>query len=97
VLWLLVLLAAGCGGDKRFLPVGDYAGSTDADHAFTISITDKPKVNGEEAEWIDRGSLRVKKGPRPVVLCESRAEGEELHCVIKVGGQPDMTVDLVRL
>lgn len=90
---------AGCGKDDRFLPPGEYSGSTSLEQPFRIVIGEEPKVNGQEAEWEERGAIRLVKEPgKPLVTCRSKADGEELECVVpRPGGEGGHEmVELVR-
>lgn len=99
--------ASGCGSDERFLPPGQFAGSTPSDRAVKLSISDKPLIDGQPAEWVGRGSMREKKGNkenkdglRSRVDCIVKAEGEELECKFTVVGRndiPETTIELVRI
>ncbi|MDQ1437151.1 MAG: hypothetical protein QOK43_780 [Acidimicrobiaceae bacterium] len=95
----IVMLGAGaCGGDARYLPKGDFAGSTSADQPYRISIGDKLKVNNKKAEFDGRGKLRLMqvKG-RPVISCITQAQREELRCVVpKADGSGTETIELMR-
>lgn len=103
---ILVAVGAGaCGGDERFLPPGEFAGSTSEDRPVKLSISDKPRIDGQPAEWIGRGTLREKKReneerPRLQVDCVVKAEGEELECTYTAVGRDDIpktTIELVRI
>lgn len=86
-----VLLALGaCSQDERFLPVGEYAGSTSLDAPFTLTVAGTPKVNGQKGQWDERGAIKVKG--MPVIRCRTVNGGEELRC--QVG---DETVELLRV
>lgn len=110
VLAFVVALGVGagaCGGDERFLPPGQFAGSDRFDKPVKLVVADKPQIDGQPAEWIDRGSMRErartkedKDGLRSVVECVVRDEGEELSCTFSVFERPDIpksTIELVRL
>ena len=105
---ILVAVGAGaCGTDERFLPAGEFAGSTPSDRPVKLSISDKPLIDGQPAEWVGRGSMREKKdnkidkdGVRSLVDCVVRDEGEELSCTFSAIGRDDIpktTIELVRI
>ncbi len=87
---LALLLLAACSQDERFLPVGEYAGSTALDAPFTLTVAGTPKVNGQKGRWDERGAIKV--DGYPVIRCRTVNNGEELRC--QVG---DETVELLRV
>jgi hypothetical protein len=91
---LVVVVAAlavlgACARDDRFLPVGDYAGSTSSEQSFRISIGNEPKVNGVKAEWDEAGAINAKG--LPLIKCKTLDDGEELLC--RMG---DETIELMK-
>lgn len=88
VVLVLVVLGA-CARDDRFLPAGDYAGSTSGEQSFRISIGNEPKVNGVKAEWDEAGTIKAKG--LPLIKCVTLDDGEELRC--RVG---DETIELMK-
>lgn len=88
VIVALVVLGA-CSRDDRFLPPGDYAGSTSGEQSFRISIGNEPKVNGVKASWDETGSIKAKG--LPLIKCRTLDDGDELRC--RVG---DETIELMK-
>lgn len=84
VVAVVALGAAGCGEDERLLPPGEFSGSTSLDQRLHLSLSgDKPKVNGQKAEWDGRGRIKLVGLPgEPVMSCVVRAKGEELRCEV---------------
>ncbi len=97
----LALGSAACKQDPRFLPAGEFSGSTSLDQRLHLSLQgDDVKVNGEEAEWDGRGRIKLTEVEgEPVLSCETRAKGEELVCEVPrpagAGGGVE-TVELMR-
>ena len=101
---VLVVVAAvavlgACQQDERLLPPGEYSGSTSLDQRLHLSLSDEPKVNGQEAEWDGRGRIKLTEMPGdPVMSCVVQAKGEELRCEVPrasdLGGFE--TVELMR-
>lgn len=83
---VLVLTACGGGGGNSFVPPGSYAGSTAADRAFTLDVSDKVQVNRREGRFIKRGVIEVKDGGAITTLtCRVLDKrGEELRCTLHV-------------
>ena len=96
--FVLMLLAAACGGsDRRTLPPGQYAGSTADDRPFTVTIANPPRINDGKAEWLGRGDLRARnKAHSPELRCHTQADGEELRCVVRQPGQAEQSIELLR-
>lgn len=89
--------AAGCSQDERFLPPGQFSGSTADERPFEVLVADDPKINGREAEWDGRGRIKQTKGSeRAVAECVTQAEGEELQCEVRLHDGRVETVELMR-
>lgn len=102
--WLLALSACGDGASNSFTPPGSYAGSTAADQAITLDVSDKVRINRREGRFVQRGVIEVKDGGAVTTLSCKVVDnkGEELRCTLRVtpnqSGAPTTEVlDLMRL
>lgn len=101
---LLACLVAGCSegaGDQ--LPGGTFAGSTATDRPFTLEVGEEPKVNRNDARFVDRGVLESEKGGvRTTLTCKvTDPDGEELRCTVvttaPAGASTTEVIDLMLL
>jgi hypothetical protein len=98
---MLALAGAACGSDQKYLPSGTFSGTIGDNHKIEIHVGDKPEVDSRQGEWGRRGEIDV-KALNAVFNCETRAQGNELHCTVRpmkpVPGQPaPPPFDLVRI